>query len=294
MGILSKLTGGGQQVEAKPGAHAMSSKATRPNLIICGAPRSGTSSLRYYLREHPDIEFIGGKDFEPIGGEEVGLPFNSPFVSHTHRAGVAEAYDQVSQRVTGKYDYIALSVRYALYYPHLMHNIKHHLPDAKLLFILRNPIDRARSTYTYNPPEKRTMSFDEMIRIEQSEATEAAKFVNRGQWKNLFKPGGETNSLIDRGIYAPCMRRIFDLFPREVIHVIRFDDFKADPNAALAGVTDWLGLKRHDFKRIDEVKGQSTDTDVISPETRAFLSAYYAEFNQQLWDLLGWEGEPWK
>lgn len=293
MGILSKLTQRAEHVEAKPTAAASPVKATRPNLIICGAPRSGTSSLRYYLREHPDIEFIGGKDFEPIGGEDVGLPFNSPFVSHTHRAETLAAYDQVCERVRGKYDYIALSVRYAIYYPHLMHNIKHHLPDAKLLFILRNPIDRARSSYTYNPPEKRDKTFDEMIRIEQAEAEEQAKVVNRGQWKNMFKPGGETNSIIDRGIYAPCMRRIFDIFPREMIHVIRFDDFKRDANAELGKVLTWLGLRPHTFARVDEVKGQSTDTDVISPETRRMLSAYYAEFNQQLWDLLGWEGQPW-
>lgn len=293
MGILSKLTQRAEHVEAKPTGSATPGKATRPNLIICGAPRSGTSSLRYYLREHPDIEFIGGKDFEPVGGEEVGLPFNSPFVSHTHRAETLAAYDQVCERVRGKYDYISLSVRYAIYYPHLMHNIKHHLPDARLLFILRNPIDRARSAYTYNPPEKRDKSFDEMIRIEQAEAEEQAKVVNRGQWKNMFKPGGETNSIIDRGIYAPCMRRIFDLFPRGQIHVIRFDDFKRDANAELGRVLTWLGLQPHTFARVDEVKGQSTDTDVISPETRRTLSAYYAEFNQQLWDLLGWEGQPW-
>lgn len=293
MGILSKLTQRAEHVEAKPTMHERTGKATRPNLIICGAPRSGTSSLRYYLREHPDIEFIGGKDFEPVGGEDVGLPFNSPFVAHTHRAETLAAYDQVCERVRGKYDYIALSVRYAIYYPHLMHNIRHHLPEARLLFILRNPIDRARSAYTYNPPEKRDKSFDEMIRVEQAEAEEMAKFVNRGQWKNLFKPGGETNSIIDRGIYAPCMRRIFDLFPREQVHVIRFDDFKRDANAELAKVLAWLGLGSHTFARVDEVKGQSTDTDVISPETRNTLSAYYAEFNQQLWDLLGWEGQPW-
>ncbi len=291
MGILSKLTGGQEQVEVK--SMTNTSKATRPNLINCGAPRSGTSSLRFYLCEHPDIEFIGGQDFDPIGGEKVGLPFNSPFVAHTHRASVVEAYDQVCTRVAGQFDYIALSVRYAIYYPHLMHNIKDHLPDAKLVFILRNPIDRARSSFTHTPPEKRTKSFDEMIRLEQAEAEEAAKFINRGKWKNLFKPGGETISLIDRGIYAPNLKRIFAIFPREQIHVIKFDDFKADANAELRKVTDWLGLAPHRFERTTEVKGQSTDTDVISPETRAFLSDYYAEFNEQLWELLGWEGEPW-
>jgi len=294
MGILSKLTQRAEQVEAKPGEHTVKNKATRPNLIICGAPRSGTSSLRYYLREHPDIEFIGGKDFEPIGGEKVGLPFNSPFVAHTHRAETLDAYDQVCERVRGKFDYIALSVRYAMYYPHLMHNIKHHLPDAKLLFILRNPIDRARSAYTYNPPEQRDKTFDEMIRVEQHEADELAKFVNRGQWNRLFKTGGETNSLLARGVYAPCLRRIFDLFPREQVHIIRFDDFKRDSNAELAKVLHWLGLRAYTFTRTHEVKGRSTDTDIISPETRGFLSAYYAEFNQQLWDLLGWDGKPWK
>ncbi len=291
MGILSKLTGRNEQVEAKP--ISKTGKATRPNFVICGAPRSGTSSLRYYMREHPDLEFIGGKDFEPIGGEEVGLPFNSPFVAHTHRAATLDAYDKVCTRAAGKYDYIGLSVRYALYYPHLMHNLKDHLPGAKLLFILRNPIDRARSSYTYLAPEKRKKTFDELIRLEQADAQEQAKFVNRGQWKNLFKPGGETNAVIDRGIYAPCMKRIFDIFPREQIHIIKFEDFKADPNAELNRVCEWLDLKPHTFERVSEVKGKSVETDVISPETRQYLSEYYAEFNQQLWDLLGWEGEPW-
>lgn len=292
MGILSKLAG--RSMEAKPEREVVEGKATRPTLILAGAPRSGTTSLRYYLMEHPDIGFPVKDDFEAVGGEDVGLPFSSPFVAHSHRASAMEGYDRVCERISGRYDHIAVSVRYAIYYPHLMHNIRHHLADAKLLFILRNPIDRARSTYTYNPPEKRDKSFDELIRLEHAEAEERAKVASRGQWKNLFKPGGETNSVIERGIYAPCMRRIFDLFPREQIHVIRFDDFKRDPNAELARVCDWLGLAPHTFGRTDEIKGRSTDTDVISPETRRFLSDYYAEFNEQLWDLLGWDGEPWK
>jgi hypothetical protein len=291
MGILSKLAS--RSTQAGVGGEPAQGKATRPSLILAGAPRSGTTSLRYYLMEHPDVGFLVKDDFEPVGGEDVGLPFNSPFVAHTHRAAALEAYDDVCRRVRGRYDHIAVSVRYAIYYPHLMHNIRHHLPDARLLFILRNPIDRARSTYTYNPPAKRDKTFDELIRLETAEAEDRAKVVNRGQWKQLFKPGGETNSVIERGIYAPCMRRIFDLFPREQIHVIRFDDFKRDANAEMGRVLDWLGLPPHDFQRVDEVKGQSTDTDVISPETRRFLSDYYAEFNQQLWDLLGWDGQPW-
>ncbi|MBX3322172.1 MAG: sulfotransferase [Phycisphaeraceae bacterium] len=293
MGLLSKLSGRATEVQPRPEASGTGSNATRPNLILAGAPRSGTSSLRYYLMEHPDIAMLVGKDFEPVGGEDVGLPFNSPFVAHSHRAGALEAYDACCERVRGRHPYIGVSVRYAIYYPHLMHNIRHHLPDARLLFILRNPIDRARSSYTYTPPEKRDKTFDEMIRIEQHEAEEAAKFSNRGQWKNLFKPGGETNSIIERGLYAPCLRRILDIFPREQVHVIRFEAFKRDPNAELTRVLDWLGLRPHTFARTDEVKGQSTDTDVISPQTRAMLSDYYAEFNQQLWDLLGWDGQPW-
>src|SRR3989304_2195765 len=53
------------------------------NLMICGARRSGTTSLEYYLSEHPQIEFGSIDDYLPYGDPDIGYPYDSPFTALT-------------------------------------------------------------------------------------------------------------------------------------------------------------------------------------------------------------------
>lgn len=74
-GLLGRLRGlrGG----SRSGAHG----AGTINFMILGSRRSGTTSLEYYLGEHPQVRFLGEADLAPIGGVARGLPFNPPLTA---------------------------------------------------------------------------------------------------------------------------------------------------------------------------------------------------------------------
>ena len=107
-----------------------------PNFVIIGAQKSGTTSLSYYLQEHPEIyvypkeiHFFDDRD----GTYEHGLEFYSGFFAESQGA---KAIGECTPC------YI-----YAEQPPERMYEA---IPNAKLILIARNPVDRAYSNYWKN------------------------------------------------------------------------------------------------------------------------------------------------
>ena len=127
----------------------------RPSrFFVVGAAKCGTTSVHHYLAQHPDI-------FLPKAIKETNYFVYSNRALDTAGAGNADQRFQYLHRttITDAEDYEALYAeagshqlrgevcpRY-LYYPNAARNIKEYAPDAKIIAILRNPIDRAFSHY---------------------------------------------------------------------------------------------------------------------------------------------------
>ena len=121
-----------------------------PNFIVIGAPKSGTTSLFYYLGQHPDIYLPVRKELHFFSYEELSKrnhgPGDAEIVGNlcaTYEQYVAHYRDVKTERAIGE-----VSPSY-LYYSASAERIYSMLGSIKIIAILRNPIDKAYSQYMH-------------------------------------------------------------------------------------------------------------------------------------------------
>lgn len=188
---------------------------TLPNFLIIGAQRSGTTSLARYLAAHPDIYVARQKEVHYFdrhldNGEDW---YRSQFRTSDGVAAVGEA--------TPEY----------MYLPDVPTRMASLLPDAKLIAILRNPVDRAYSDYQFVTGRgHETLSFEEAVDAEPERL--AARDDSNG---NRF-------AYLDRGHYVTQLRRVCVNYERDRLLVLLFEDFRRDPASSYRQVCSFLGV----------------------------------------------------
>jgi hypothetical protein len=211
------------------------SRMKMPNFLIVGAMKSGTTSLHQYLKQHPQVYVSPVKEPNFFALEGSTLAFNG-----------AEGKEQISRWIkrdfiTNLEDYRALfrgvsnetavgeaSPMY-LYNPEAPHRIKHYVPEAKLIAILRNPVERAYSAFLYMRRDGRE-PFSEFARALQAEE---ARIRDNWEWIWHYQ---------NVGFYQVQLRRYFDTFDRDQIKVYLYEDLRTDPVAVLQDIFRFLGV----------------------------------------------------
>lgn len=210
-------------------------KVREPDFFIVGAPKCGTTSLKAYLREHPEIFIPAGPPTEP----HYFLPEN-----HRKPLGESEYYALFRAAVGAKRAgeksvwYLSASL--------VPQRIKCFCPRAKIIVMLRNPVDMLYSLHA-----QLLFSANENI-VDFKQALDAEE----DRWAGHRIPPGCFNpfQLYYREVanYAPQVKRYFDTFDRENVHVIIFDDFKNNTATVYRETLRFLGVDDSftpDFKR---------------------------------------------
>jgi len=131
----------------------MSNTVILPNLYVAGAPKSGTSFLCNLLSTHPDIYLSETK--EPC--------FFSTHPVHGNFDKGWKFYEKHFRGYDGERYIIDGSTRY-FYDPHSAYLLNYYTPKAKIIFILRNPIDSVYSNYwPYIKSGRKLPTFDDMV-----------------------------------------------------------------------------------------------------------------------------------
>jgi hypothetical protein len=251
------------------------------NLMILGARRSATSSLLYYLQEHPEIQFLSNEDFNPIGGVNVSFPYNNPFTAITGRDAIMDKYKSVLPKQMKHVKYIAFRAVFSIYFPHVLFNLAEHVPDLKILMSLRNPADATYSVFCRRLEDDPSLSFEKELKMSDS------GFV-------FHKPSDVPN-FISRGIYYPGIHMIYQLFPPQQIHIVSFEDLTKRTKETMQGILRFLELdEKFRFKRLSQIKGASKKPGPMAPETRQRLDEFFDPYNRKLFDLLGLPGDKWR
>ena len=184
---------------------------TMPNFLIIGAMKSGTTALYYYLEQHPQIYMSPVKEpnFFCSGGQEG---------SDSESVTRIEAYQYLFKGVSDEKAIGEASHCY-LYEPQAVALIQQHLPDAKLLAILRNPVDRAYSHFLH------------MVRT----GTEPLTDFSQAVWEEAEGAYQKRNreDYVGRGRYYEQLKRYFDAFGRKQIKVHLYEDLSNTPIATL-------------------------------------------------------------
>ncbi len=202
---------------------------TMPNFLIIGAQKAGTTSLYYYLKQHPQIYMSPVKEahfFDQDEGEEAD--FRGPGRSPTAPITSIDDYRALFRGVTSERAVGEATPSY-IYIPEAPGRIRRRLPDAKLVAVLRNPADRAYSAFLHTVRSGREPLTDFARALGEEEAR------IRDNWHPLFH-------YRQRGFYHDQLGRYFDAFGRDRVGVYLYEDLRADPLGVLGGIFRFLGV----------------------------------------------------
>ncbi len=196
-----------------------------PNFFIVGAPRAGTTTLWYMLRQHPDVFMPRHK--EPYHYCDCRAPFavKDPeaylglFASARHESAVGEA-----------------SAMY-LTSPETPKRLRTRHPDAKIVIMLREPVARAYSMYRLIC----SLGFEWLSPFEKAIEAEATRMTDE-RFKTANPYFLEAYLYFSTGLVAAALQRYFDAFPPDQIRVIFLDDFKKDPIGSTRATFEFLGV----------------------------------------------------
>jgi len=182
-----------------------------PDFLIVGAPRSGTTSLSWYLTGHPDVH---------IPRREVRF-----FDQHFDRGldWYRAQFDGARER-----QIVGEKTPSYMFSDEAMKRMAEVVPDARLVAILREPSARAYSSFWFRRGlGERERTFEDVLDEEL-----APGYVE--PWK--------TPPLIAGGMYLPALERICTYFPRESLLVLLFDDLEEQPGPTFAALCSFLGI----------------------------------------------------
>lgn len=183
---------------------------TLPNFFIIGAAKSGTSSLYMYLKQHPEIYMSPVKEPHFFSFDDQSKYTKGPG-DPIHKAITDfDAYQALFDGVKDEKAVGEASTSY-LYRPEAPKRIYTMLPDAKLIAILRNPIERAFSAYMHVVRDQRETAhtFSEALTLEKTRKAAG--------WEPIWH-------FTSVGHYHEQLSRYYSLFDREQIRVFLFED----------------------------------------------------------------------
>lgn len=216
-----------------------------PNFLIIGAARSGTTALYYFLKQHPEIYMSPSKEpsFFMLEGapnlEETQLGFTFPSdrawikdvirkSSPNRRIFDVQTYSSLFTGVTDEKAVGEATPGY-LYVPGVPERILKYIPKAKMIAILRQPVDRAYS------------HFSKHARNENHSLNSFFEALKKEQVSVSMKMGGQLHYL-RTGLYYAQLKRYYDVFPRDQIKVYLYDHMDDDPSTILQDIYRFLGV----------------------------------------------------
>lgn len=140
----------------------------KPNFIIAGFPKCGTTSLHHYLSEHPQIFMPSQKELHFFTYEILSKLKNGPKDGAVKKTQIQDSkkYLDFYRNVKNEIAVGDASPSY-INYPNQFLKIKEYLEDPKFIIVLRDPINRAYSNYLHLKREQReTLTFKEAVNRE--------------------------------------------------------------------------------------------------------------------------------
>jgi hypothetical protein len=198
----------------------------RPDFLIVGAPKCGTTALAAWLAAHPRIFMPAHK--EPFFfGDDL-----------THRHGRMSRAEYRALFTPARPDQLAGEAStWSLWSSSAAEEIRTELPHARIIIMLRNPVDMMASLHA------------EMVWEAEEDVAAFATAVDldeaRGEGRRLPKGIGRPETVRYRSAadFAPQVERYLEAFPTEQLHVILFDDLRTDAGALYRRAVRFLGLE---------------------------------------------------
>ncbi len=254
-----------------------------PTFFLVGAPKCGTTSLYHYLDQHPEIYMSPIKEPNYFAGEiraenledslrgeaekdliELRRYLNGSMQEKRFGGLVSEWTDYVRLFRNAKREKALgeASVCY-LWSKTAAANIWASVPQAKILMMLRDPAELAFSLYLQSVTEGRT-------RATFSETIDAC-LRNRSERFSMHYP------FLELGSFYEQVRRFLDVFPRENILILFYENYRREQAAVLARIFEFLGA--------DGSFTPDTSRRYLEPRVPRFIASTYFLKKSGAWKL---------
>ena len=194
----------------------------KPNFFIVGGSKCGTTNISYYLNEHPQVfvselnepyyfcRFDVPEDFERSSMIKDEVKYLKLFENAKNHKAVGEA--------TSAY----------LHCPHAASEIKKSFPDSKIIISLRNPIEKAHSSYfSYKFMHPDNRSFIDMINWQEQERHGKEFFIY---------------NFIEGGFFSKHIKRYQNEFRSDNIKIIIFENYIKNESEHIKSILKFLDI----------------------------------------------------
>jgi hypothetical protein len=300
---------------------------TRPEFMLVGGAKCGSTSFTRYLSVHPQVKSPGPKEPNYWSWHKHHAQYQNFFVNESPILDPGPG-----QYVSGEFS------TSSLIHPLVPRRVQANLPGLKIFVLLRNPVDRAYSHFmmTKMAGEEKECSFDEIVRREMDESPELLAAHERGflsavgDSKSCYstidgapirvskhRQGSPKRSIrnsrdlrnyyvksyVFRSLYHDQLHRWLRLFPRQQLMIIQSESFFENEADSMTEVAEFLGLEPFEFQAADELQrswdmGASNlfekpqDYLAMDDATRRILTDFFEPYNRQLYRLIdevfGW------
>lgn len=250
---------------------------TRPDFLIVGAQRCGTTSMFKTLAQHPDV----ARPLLRKGIHYFDMHYaNGPRWYRGHfplRATVARG-SEGRRRITGE------SSPYYMFHPLARQRLAADLPGVKVVVMLRDPVVRAYSAHSHEVARGfETLGFEEALAAEPGRL--------EGERERLMAEPGHVSehwqhhAYLTRGQYIEQIRALEDLLGRDRMCVVDSEDFFTNPEPVFADVVDFLGLDK-----VDSIEFERHNSRARSPLDDALRTRLEDHFEPYDAALAEWWG----
>lgn len=244
--------------------------------VIGGVQKGGTTALAAILARHPSVALPANKEahfFDVDKRFAHGEPaFEAYHAKWGDRFGVATCGD-----ATPAY----------CWWPPSAERIRAYNPAMRWVLLLRDPASRAYSQWNMLRHRGQTeLSFEAALDAELAGMKERPGVLIRSR-------GLVDNAFLSRGFYSQQLERIWSLFPREQVLVMRSEEIRGDPTPAVSRVCAFLGVEpMGTVAAVEAHVGRYPEA--MAPETRASLVSFFELEYRRLETLLGWDLSDWR
>ena len=239
----------------------------RVGFVVAGVQKAGTTAIHDFLAQHPHVALLRDQALHFFDKEEN-------FASQPDYHKLLGNFDpgrhwQAAGEVTADY----------VYYPRALERIAAYNPKMKIIISLRNPTERAFSQWN-------------MRREKNQEPLEFLDALKRDQEVGISK-GPRGNAYISRSLYFPQLEKVFALFPRDQVYVLKYEIFRSDAFLIANKIFEFLGLERRSRLK-NRQRNAGSYSRKLTPEERKFGNAIFEQDVDKVEALLGWDCSDWR